>query len=132
MRSFQKGTVWPCSLKDFKVTSVQSWTFARKSCFDSMYIVNRAFVVTGQTLKAGSSVTFQPTRSKNTSLKRSHQFLNNKEVYKDIAIYLNRESMPFHSITDNRSALIWMLLYVHLICFISNGVFFYTLEAQKI
>ena len=70
-----------------------------------MYIVNRAFVVMGQTLKAGSSVTFQPTRSKNASLKRSHQFLNNKEVYKDIAIYLNRESMPFHSITDNRSAL---------------------------
>ena len=36
--------------------------------------------VLGQTLKAGSSVTFQPTRSYNTSLERSHQFLNDREV----------------------------------------------------
>ena len=54
-----------------------------------MYIVNWAFVVTGQTLKAGSSVTFQPTRSYDTSLERSNQFLNDKKVYKGIAIYLD-------------------------------------------
>ena len=62
--------------------------FARNACFDKIYIVNWASVVTWQILKAGSSVAFQPTRSYDTSLERSHQFLNDKEVYKGIAVYL--------------------------------------------
>ena len=60
MRSFQKGTVWPCSLKDFKVTSVQSWMFAWNACFGAIYIVNCASIFTVQTLKAGSSAILQP------------------------------------------------------------------------
>ena len=63
--------------------------FARNMCFDAIYIVNWASVVTWQILKAGSSVAFQPTRSYDMSLERSHQFLKDQEMYKVIAIYFN-------------------------------------------
>ena len=63
--------------------------FSWNACFDAIYIVNQASVVTGQTLKAGSSVILHPTRSYDTSLERSHQFLNDEEVYKGIAIIYN-------------------------------------------
>ena len=63
--------------------------FAWNACFDTIYIVNPASIFTGQTLKADSSAIVQSTRSYDTSLERSHQFLNDKEVYKVIATYLN-------------------------------------------
>ena len=62
--------------------------FAWNACFDAIYIVNWASVVNWQTLKAGSSVTSPPTKSCDTSLERSHQFLKDKNVYKGIAIDL--------------------------------------------
>ena len=55
--------------------------FAWNGCFDAIYIVNWASIVTGQSLKAGSSVIFQPTRSYDTSLERSNHFLSVKKVY---------------------------------------------------
>ena len=75
----------------WKISKLQhsNLNVTRNACFDAIYIVNRGSVVTWQTLKAGSSVIFQPTMSCDTSLKRSHHYLNIKEVYKVIAVYLN-------------------------------------------
>ena len=116
MRSFQRDIVWPCSLKDFKVTSVQSWMFALNACFDAIYIVNRAPIFTGQTLKAGSSAIFWSTRSYNTFLEWFHQFLKDLKMYKGIPIHLDTLRQPgsksFHSINRDRSVLFWTHLYL--------------------
>ena len=40
------------------------------------------------TLNAGNFEVFKATRSYDTSLERSHQFLKDKEVYKGIAVKL--------------------------------------------
>ena len=62
--------------------------FVQNACFNAIYIVKQASVVTGQTLKAGSSVILHLTRSYHTSLERSYEFLNDEKMFKGIAIIL--------------------------------------------
>ena len=86
MRSFQKGIIWPCRLKDCRAASLQSLP-----CEDgrTIYYVNCVKTrVQGKhsTLNACNFEVFQATRSYNTSLERSNQFLKDREVYKDIAL----------------------------------------------
>ena len=86
MRSFQRGIVWSCRLKGYRAASLQS---LHRDDERPIYYVNCVKThVQGKhsTLNAGNFEVFQATRSYNTSLERSHQFLKDKEVYKDTKI----------------------------------------------
>ena len=82
MRSFQRGIIWPCRLKYCRDASLHSLQGEDER---TIYYVNCIkTLVPGKhsALNAGNFEVFQATRSYNTSLERSHQFLKDKKVHK--------------------------------------------------
>ena len=86
MRSLQRGNVGPCILKDYRAASLQSLPWDAKCPIDYVNCIKTRVPGKRSTLNAGNFEVFQATRSYNTSLERSNQFLKDREVYKNIAL----------------------------------------------